>query len=242
MTQDFNDLWNRYMGRDVTPEAYAAEGWDMARILRDLRELWGNHPTDRLDPAELLDIANDIAAGLEERGLGPTAPAEDLESITLTVAHAASSYGRPVLVIDGQAYGPADMTPAGLTGAELVATWTERFYGPAWGSYLRRRSGETTPDRAEAPAIIRDLWDNTRTDWSGNGVIHLSPAMTDRLRAAALAGQGQPRNLADLAPEMLAMLRQMLELYDGRRLAPPENFASYWRDVRELIRQAEGQP
>lgn len=78
MTQDFNDLWNRYMGRDVIPEAYAAEGWDMARILRDLR-------ARGLQGAELQDLANDIAAGLEERGLGPTAPAEDLDAMNLAV-------------------------------------------------------------------------------------------------------------------------------------------------------------
>jgi len=81
-TQSFDDLWTRYMGAGVTSEAYAAEGWDMARILRDLRELWGNHPTDRLDPAELLDVANDIAAGLEERGLGPAAPAAEVDAMT----------------------------------------------------------------------------------------------------------------------------------------------------------------
>lgn len=74
----------------------------------------------------------------------------DLDTVTLTTNHAASSYGRPVLVIEGEAYGPADMTPAGVTGAELVATWAERFYGPAWSSYLRRRSGETAERTARS--------------------------------------------------------------------------------------------
>lgn len=54
----------------------------------------------------------------------------DIESITLTTAHAASSYGRPVLLIDGVAYGPADLVPpAGVPAAELVWSWAERFAG-----------------------------------------------------------------------------------------------------------------
>lgn len=44
---------------------------------------------------------------------------------------------------------------------------------------------------------------------------------------------------ADLAPAMLDLLRRLLDLYDGRRLAPPETFAAYWGEVRELISQAE---
>lgn len=44
---------------------------------------------------------------------------------------------------------------------------------------------------------------------------------------------------ADLAPVMLDLLRRLLDLYDGQRLAPPETFASYWGEVRELISQAE---
>jgi len=114
-------------------------------------------------------VANDIAAGLEARGLGPTAPAAEIDSITLTTHH-----GAPVAVINGLAYGPADMTPAGVIGSELVGQWAARF------------AGQGQPDRAEAPAILRDLWDNARIDWAGHGVIHLSPAMTERLRAAVL--------------------------------------------------------
>lgn len=49
---------------------------------------------------------------------------QDLESITLTTHH-----GAPVAVINGLAYGPADMTPAGMTGAELVGQWAARFAG-----------------------------------------------------------------------------------------------------------------
>lgn len=141
----FDDLWTRYIGADVTTAEWAAPGWNMARILGDLR-------AEGLTGPEMMDIANAIAAGLEERGLGPTAPAASIETLTLTTAHAASSYGVPVLLLDGGAtpYGPADMTPAGVTGAELVATWAERFYGPAWSSYLRRRSGETAERTARS--------------------------------------------------------------------------------------------
>ena len=56
----------------------------------------------------------------------------DVETITLSTAHAASSYGRPVLLIEGAAYGPADMTPAGVTGAQLVMEWAGRFAGYAF--------------------------------------------------------------------------------------------------------------
>lgn len=120
----FDDLWTRYMGAGVTPEAYAAEGWDMARILQELRGRG-------LTGAELADVANDIAAGLEARGLGPTAPAAEIDSITLTTHH-----GAPVAVINGLAYGPADMTPAGVIGSELVGQWAARF------------AGQGQPDRA----------------------------------------------------------------------------------------------
>jgi len=40
----------------------------------------------------------------------------ELKEVTLTTEHAASSYGQPVLVIDGHAYGVGDRTPFGLAG------------------------------------------------------------------------------------------------------------------------------
>ena len=52
------------------------------------------------------------------------------DTIILTTTHAASSYGVPVLVIDGEAYGPADMTPAGIIAADLVQEWAARFEEP----------------------------------------------------------------------------------------------------------------
>ena len=44
----------------------------------------------------------------------------------LTTDHAASSHGLPVLVVSGEAYGPADRLPAGwraLRGGEAVGLW-----------------------------------------------------------------------------------------------------------------------
>lgn len=41
------------------------------------------------------------------------------------------------------------------------------------------------------------------------------------------------------APAMLALLRQLLALYDGQRLAPPETYADYWAAVRAAIRPAD---
>ena len=79
------------------------------------------------DGATALDMGAWLGAQLAKIPRGP-APA-DLDTLTLTTAHAASSYGRPVLVIEGEAYGPADMTPAGVTGAELVNAWAARFCG-----------------------------------------------------------------------------------------------------------------
>ena len=43
--------------------------------------------------------------------------ADDFDTLTLSTKHAASSYGVPVLLLRGAAYGPADKTPAGVTGA-----------------------------------------------------------------------------------------------------------------------------
>lgn len=192
---DFDNLWTRYMGRDVTPAAYAAEGWDKARILADLRELWGNHPTERLYNAELGQIADGLAAGLEARGWGPTAPAPAYETLTLTTAHAASSHGQPVLLINGEPYGPMDLTPDGTPAAMLVTDWAARFIRPL---------------EPEARAAV---WRSAGADPVGA-----------------------------LAPDMLALLWQMLELYDSKRLAPPETFASYWRDLRDMLRQAEAMP
>lgn len=115
--ETFQDYFN------VSPETYARRGWDMGRILGDLKRENGS------TPGGWGAVANAAAALLEELGFGPTAPAAamEIDTVTLTTAHSASSYGIPVLVIDGEVYGPGDMTPAGILGAELVQAWTARF-------------------------------------------------------------------------------------------------------------------
>jgi hypothetical protein len=56
--------------------------------------------------------------------------------LLLTTEHAASSYGVPVAVIDGQAYGPADVVPeTDRTAAELVRELAQRFLDADPGNY-----------------------------------------------------------------------------------------------------------
>lgn len=53
------------------------------------------------------------------------------DRIALTTEHAASSYGIPVLVIDGQAYGPADYGRAlrqALYDPNDILNWLEDCY------------------------------------------------------------------------------------------------------------------
>ena len=40
----------------------------------------------------------------------------------LTTNHPASSYGQPILLLDGIAYGPCDTIPTGMSAAQLVRT------------------------------------------------------------------------------------------------------------------------
>jgi hypothetical protein len=42
----------------------------------------------------------------------------------LTTNHPASSYGQPILLISGIAYGPCDRTPSGMSAAQIVRTDT----------------------------------------------------------------------------------------------------------------------
>lgn len=115
--ETFRDYFN------VSPETYARRGWDMGRILHDLQQENGS------TPGGWGNTANAAAALLEELGFGPTAPAAavEIDTLTLTTAHSASSYGIPVLLIDGEVYGPGDMTPAGILAGDLVQAWTARF-------------------------------------------------------------------------------------------------------------------
>ena len=60
-----------------------------------------------------------------------------MDTIILTTNHSASSYGAPVMVIDGQAYGPGDLTPGGVIAAELLRQWAARFLGPFWSVFVQ---------------------------------------------------------------------------------------------------------
>jgi hypothetical protein len=64
----------------------------------------------------------------------------DIDTLTLTTARAESSYGQPVLVIGSEVYGPGDMTPAGVSSAELLRQWVARFRGPAVNGAARGAS------------------------------------------------------------------------------------------------------
>lgn len=57
----------------------------------------------------------------------------------LTTTHAASSYGQPVLTVAGQAYGPADALPSGITAGEFVRMFLagEDPAGGQWGRRTR---------------------------------------------------------------------------------------------------------
>jgi len=126
--------------------------------------------------------------------------AVDFDTLTLTTAHAASSYGVPVLVIEGAAYGPADMTPAGVTGAELVTAWAARFAGqgqadraPDGAAILSQVAGLTQPDRALLLGILGRLIEveaAERADWQdpeANPYL-LSGAELDRATGRAARG------------------------------------------------------
>lgn len=66
-----------------------------------------------------------------------------IEAITLTTAHSLSSYGRPVLVVDGEAYGPADLV-GDKVAADLVHGWAARFCGEHGMTGLETRLGNLT--------------------------------------------------------------------------------------------------
>jgi len=106
----------------------------------------------------------------------------DIDTLTLTTAHAASSYGVPVLVIEGDAYGPADMTPAGMTGAALVRQFCGRF--------LQFEIPDTTAEAdraAELGALLLDLWAGALIGADDAGFVNIPPAITRCVVAALQA-------------------------------------------------------
>ena len=59
---DKDEAWIKYMGNHVSPNEYKILGGDLeSRIRDDLTSLWGNHPTDRLNNAEIARIASELA-------------------------------------------------------------------------------------------------------------------------------------------------------------------------------------
>jgi len=101
-----------------------------------------------------------------------------MKKIALTTDHPSSSYGLPVLVIDGQAYGPGDMTPLG-PAAEVAAhpsadndkNLLDRFLAqlppPSIWTVTCYRCGHVwSPDRVvppkSCPACRSPYWDRPR--------------------------------------------------------------------------------
>jgi hypothetical protein len=70
--------------------------------------------------------------------------------------------------------------------------------------------------------------------------IDLDAWLADVLAGAELAARAHIA--PDAAPDQdaRALLRELLELYDGQHLAPPETFADYWRRVRALLGEEGG--
>jgi hypothetical protein len=99
-----------------------------------------------------------------------------VDTLTLTTDHAASSYGRPVAVIDGEAYGPADQLPNGQTAAEVVRDMTARFVVLTVGGAAKRE--------AELETVLRDLWAGAFIGDDGAGFVNVSPEVTARVVAA----------------------------------------------------------
>jgi len=66
--------------------------------------------------------------------------------IVLTTDHPQSSYGVPVALIDGEAYGPADRVQGGMTAAAIVADWASR-------------KERTQDDRRDAARYLRQWHD-----------------------------------------------------------------------------------
>lgn len=126
------------------------------------------------DGATALDMGAWLGAQLAKLPRGPVTT--DFDTLTLTTAHAASSYGVPVLVIDGQAYGPGDMTPAGVTAAELL----RQFYG----RFMQFEYDAPVVEHARIlEALLRDLWAGAVIGSDDAGFVNVPPAITRRVVA-----------------------------------------------------------
>ncbi|MEA3400600.1 MAG: hypothetical protein U9R79_05075 [Armatimonadota bacterium] len=130
----------------------------------------------------------------------------DLEAV-LSTEHAASSYGQPVLVIEGEAYGPADLLQLPQGGVMTALEWVRLAH--------RHREQEHRDDgplpmpwgqMRAAPEGMRCA----RTDQSGDLTEQLSVLLTkDSRRALDRAAfefkqdTGQPYSAGDVARYLL---------------------------------------
>jgi hypothetical protein len=123
----------------------------------------------------------------------------NLDSITLTTAHAASSYGRPVLVIDGEAYGPADLTPTGQPAAHIVTEWTARFIAPL-------------PPEVRELLLRSDYEEAAIKSRGGADLGALAPAMLAQLRRLLAAYEGHylvpPDDMLGIWADAKKLIRQ----------------------------------
>jgi len=55
--------WNQYLGSDVGPEEYKAQGGTEETLVRDLTELWGDpkQGNDYMSPDEIQQVARKLA-------------------------------------------------------------------------------------------------------------------------------------------------------------------------------------
>lgn len=94
-----------YASRYGVCEAEDRDSAAYRQMFRDLKNRYG----EALSAAEVL-AEMDASSGAPE--------------VNLTTEHAASSYGLPVLVLSGQAYGPTDLLPSGEAAAVYVGRWS----------------------------------------------------------------------------------------------------------------------
>jgi hypothetical protein len=94
-----------YASRYGVCEAEDRDSAAYRRVYRDLANRYG----EALSASEVL----------REMEAAATEPV-----VELTTEHSASSYGVPVLVLDGLAYGPGDVLPSGEQAASLVGRWS----------------------------------------------------------------------------------------------------------------------
>lgn len=63
---ELQELWERYMGRDISPEEYEMQGEvTVERLAADLRDLWASHPTDALTDEQIYELAEKLSVLFE---------------------------------------------------------------------------------------------------------------------------------------------------------------------------------